>query len=308
MIILLGSVGVFLAITLIILGAHNAVAAPAPAAERLKQMVPQSAPKAQAKSSSNDTSGVTRVLGTFGQFGFGQGDASVAHRLSAGGMRSRNAVTVFLGARTLLSFGPALIIVVPRISSGMPLGQTLWWALGSFAAGHLLPNYWLSTKAKKRVNQITKALPDTLDLMVVCLEAGLGLNSTIQRVAEERSSMNDPLGREFTQVAFEIRSGRGREEALRSLGARNGVDDLKSLSAIMIQSDRLGASMGATLRVHADLVRTRRRQRAEEAARKLPIKVLFPLATMLLPSLFVLVLGPAFLQLKNLMKLMMSQK
>ncbi len=306
MIILVVSAGLFLAITLMVVAAQGAVAAPAPTSERLKQMLPQAASKVKPRKTS-DQSGLAKLLEIFGGVGFGQGDKSVAQRLSAAGMRSRNAMPTFLGARTLLSFGPALFIVIPRISSGKPLGDTLWWAVGSVAIGHVLPNYWLKSRAQARIMQITRALPDALDLMVVCLEAGLGLNATISRVADERNSMDDPLGREFKQVAFEVRSGRPREDALRALGARNGVDDLKSLTAIMVQSERLGASMGNTLRVHADLVRTRRRQRAEEAARKLPIKVLFPLATMLLPALFVLVLGPAFLQLKVLIKLMTQQ-
>lgn len=302
MIILLISMGIFLAITLVVVAAQRAVAEPAEASDRLKQMLPQTARKTTAKP--REGTGLGQVLEAFGRIGFGQGDTSVAQRLSAAGYRSRNALTTFLGVRTLLSFGPALLIVIPRISSGKPLDDTLYWAIGCVAVGHLLPNYWLKSKANTRITQVQRALPDALDLMVVCLEAGLGLNATISRVADERKSLDDPLGREFRQVAFEVRSGRPREDALRSLGARNGVDDLKALTAIMVQSERLGASMGNTLRVHADLVRTRRRQRAEEAARKLPIKVLFPLATMLLPALFVLVLGPAFLQLKTLIKIL----
>jgi tight adherence protein C len=134
----------------------------------------------------------------------------------------------------------------------------------------------------------------------VSLEAGLGLNATIERVAEERSAMNDPLGFEFSSVSRELREGRGREEALRALGERNGVDDLKSLSALIIQSDRLGASMAKTLRSHADVLRTKRRQRAEEEARKLPVKMLFPLAFFILPALFVVAVGPAMLRLGKL--------
>ena len=157
---------------------------------------------------------------------------------------------------------------------------------------------------RKRVRQLTEGLPDALDLMVVCLESGLGLNATIARVGEERAAMNDPLGDEFAQVALELRSGQSREDALRALGDRNGVDDLKALVGLIIQSDRLGASMGKTLRAHADLLRTKRRQRAEEAARKLPIKVLFPLATLLLPPLFVVIVGPAFLKLSAFIKVL----
>jgi tight adherence protein C len=143
--------------------------------------------------------------------------------------------------------------------------------------------------------------------MVVCLEAGLGLNATIARVGHERGAMNDPLGAEFDQVALEIRGGRTREQALRALGERNGLDDLKALAALVIQSDRLGASMANTLRVHADLLRTKRRQRAEEAARKLPIRMLFPLALFILPALFIVVGGPAFLTFRAFIGTMTSR-
>ena len=143
--------------------------------------------------------------------------------------------------------------------------------------------------------------------MVVCLEAGLGLNATIARVGEERATLNDALGDEFRQVSLEMRSGRSREDALRALGARNGSDDLKALVALMIQSDKLGASMAQTLRSHADLLRTKRRQRAEEAARKLPIKMLFPLALLILPTIFVVTAGPAFILLGDLVKIISHQ-
>jgi tight adherence protein C len=114
--------------------------------------------------------------------------------------------------------------------------------------------------------------------------------------------MADPLGREFARVARELREGRPRDSALRALGERNGVDDLKALAGLVIQSDRLGASMTKTLRAHADLLRTKRRQRAEEAARKLPIKMLVPLALFILPPLLIMAAGPALLGIKQLVK------
>src|SRR2546428_759821 len=169
--------------------------------------------------------------------------------------------------------------------------------------------YWASAEwpVRRRVQELTSALPDTLDLMVTCLEAGLGLNAAIARIGEERSGREDALGREFAQVAFELRSGRTREDALRGLGDRNGVEDLKALAGLIIQSDRLGASMAQTLRSHADLLRTKRRQRAEERARKLPIKMLFPLAFFILPALFIVVGGPAMPRLKDLVDLVVNR-
>jgi tight adherence protein C len=151
----------------------------------------------------------------------------------------------------------------------------MYMTLGIWGLLHVICMYILRRRARDRMLSVQSALPDSLDLMVVCLEAGLGLTATIARVGEERSAMKDPLGEEFLQVSRELRDGRSREEALRALADRNGVDDLTGLVGLIIQSDRLGASMAKTLRSHADVLRTKRRQRAEEAARKLPIKILF---------------------------------
>jgi tight adherence protein C len=199
-----------------------------------------------------------------------------------------------------MSFGPALAYLVPRISGGEALWPCLFRASLIWLAGHLLCGLWLSRRARWRSRQLMIALPDSLDLMVVCLEGGLGLSATIARVGQERSALADPLGEEFLRVARELQDGRPRDEALRALGDRNGVEDLNALTGLIIQSDRLGASMAKTLRAHADVLRTKRRQRAEEAARKLPIKMLFPLALLILPPLFVVVVGPAILQIATL--------
>src|SRR5438445_124407 len=141
-----------------------------------------------------------------------------------------------------------------------------------------------------------------------CGESRLAGAQTAHRTAPaERAAAHDALGDEFRQLSLEMRSGRSREDALRALGARNGSDDLKALVALMIQSDKLGASMAQTLRSHADLLRTKRRQRAEEAARKLPIKMLFPLALLILPTIFVVTAGPAFILLGDLVKIISQQ-
>lgn len=286
----------------VVLSLYDTLTAESPVSERLRRLIPEAAHRPR-RGAEREVGLLRRLLAALGQYGFRREDASLAQRLSAAGLREPTAVAVFLGVRTLVSFGPAFLILVPQASSGKPLARTLWLAGVAWGTGHVLVNSWLRTRAQRRIRQTTEALPDALDLMVVCLEAGLGLNATIARVGEERATLNDPLGQEFAQVAFELRSGRSREEALRALADRNGVDDLKAMAALIIQSDRLGASMAKTLRVHADLVRTRRRQRADEAARKLPIKVLFPLATLLLPPLFIMVAGPAFLKFKELVKL-----
>lgn len=245
---------------------------------------------------------IRQAIQGLGSFGVGQKDRSLAKQLAAAGYRTASALPLFLGTRTLFSFGSALLLLLPRTITGEPLGETLYWGGGAWALGHFGANFWLKKQSEKRMLTITHALPDSLDLLVVCLEAGVGLNAALARVGDERADFKDPLGMELRQVAAEMRGGRPREEALHDLGERNGVDDLKSLTALVIQSHRLGTSMAKTLRSHADLLRTKRRQRAEEAARKLPIKVLIPLATLLLPPLFVVVVGPAFLKFGDLVQ------
>lgn len=292
-------------VTIAIVSGYSWLSAESPVAQRLKTLVPEL--DAQARARKKGPSLGARVLALLGTYSFGGSENSLAQRLSYAGIRGPRAVVVFLGVRTLFSFGPALFVIVPRISSGQPLGYSLLLAAVFWAAGHVLITLWLRVRITRRVQEITTALPDTLDLMVTCLESGLGLNAAIARIGEERAGMKDALGREFAQVAFELRSGRTREDALRGLGDRNGVEDLKALAGLIIQSDRLGASMAQTLRSHADLLRTKRRQRAEEAARKLPIKMLFPLAFFILPALFIVVGGPAMLRIKDLVDLIVNR-
>ena len=299
------SAAVFAVVTGILISAHSLLTAESPVARRLRAMVPEPLERARGRlDASVKAPGFWRraIIG-LGRFGFTRESTTLADRLSAAGLRGPSSVGLFLGIRTLLSFGPALLILVSRISAGKPVAPALWLAAVVGACGHLLANIWLRRRSARRIQQITEALADALDLMVVCLESGLGLNSTIARVGEERAALQDALGQEFEQVSLELHGGRSREEALRALGTRNGVEDLKALTALIVQSDRLGASMAKTLRTHADLLRVKRRQRAEEAARKLPIKVLFPLATLLLPPLFIMVMGPAFLSFKELIKM-----
>jgi tight adherence protein C len=250
---------------------------------------------------------VKRVLMALAPYGFGSGDTSLGDTLSFAGLRSPNTLLLFIGARTLITAGPALFVLVSGLASGKPTGTIVLRAGLMWFVLHYLVTQQLKARAAKRIQSISRAMPDALDLMVVCLEAGLGLNATIARVGEERATLNDALGKEFDQVSLEMRGGRSREEALRALGARNGCDDLKALAALIIQSDRLGASMAQTLRSHADLLRTKRRQRAEEAARKLPIKMLIPLAVFILPALFVVTVGPAGLLLKDFVRTMVHR-
>lgn len=306
--VMLITVLTFAIVAALVLSGYYAVTAESPVEERLRRLMPSPAAAVGVKPAAvkRRPNVLRQALALLGQYGLGGDDASLRQTLSVAGIRGVNATALFLGTRTLLSVGPALLLLVPRVASGQPLGRSLLVAGLAWAMGHVLVNTLLKRRARIRMRRLAEALPDALDLMVVCLEAGLGLNSTISRVGEERSVMEDALGREFAQVALELREGRPREDALRSLGERNGVDDLKALAALIIQGDKLGASMGKTLRAHADVLRTKRRQRAEEEARKLPIKMLFPLAAFILPPLFVVTTGPALLKIREFMRAIAS--
>jgi len=294
------TLGAFALVTMVVMSGYYALTAESTAARRLDAMTGE---PVAAQRTPPRVGLLSRTLAAVGPYAFGSGDASLTQTLSFAGFRGPNATFIFLGARMLVSIGPALMFVIPQISEGKALGQTVLRAVMIWAVLHVLATSVLKRRARRRIGAITRALPDSLDLMVVCLEAGLGLNATIARVGEERATLNDALGEEFRQVSLEMRSGRSREQALRALGARNGSDDLKALAALIIQSDRLGASMAQTLRSHADLLRTKRRQRAEEASRKLPIKMLFPLLLILL-ALIAVTAGPVVFPLRNLMAIM----
>src|SRR5262245_51948675 len=273
--------------------ASRAFTARSPLLERLNTFVPP--PRNEQEGRLPIGQIVARALTALGAIMAGTGERRITHRLEMAGFRGPRALPLFLGAQTLLTLGPALVVLVPRVASGDDLSRAFELAGLAWGGGWLVIHQWLSGRMARRTQQLSASLPDTLDLFVICLEAGLGLNATIARVGDERAALHDPLGAELSQVAFELRSGRSREDALRSLADRNGVDDLKALVGLVIQSDRLGASLTKTLRVHADLLRTRRRQRAEEAARRLPIKMLFPLAVFILPALMIIAAGPAML-------------
>jgi len=296
------TVGAFFIASGVVLSGYYLLTADSPVEQRLRTVVPDVVtPRGQVLPEDRQPGSLARAFTVVGSLSAGNNDRSLSKLLSTAGMRGPSSLFLFVGVRTVVSLVPALGYLVPRISRGEPLTKTLFIALTIWFVMHSLCMLWLRRRARYRMFKLQTALPDSLDLMVVCLEAGLGLTATIARVGEERSSMNDPLAAEFTRVARELREGRAREDALRDLGERNGVDDLKALIGLVIQSDKLGASMAKTLRSHADVLRTKRRQRAEEAARKLPIKILFPLALFILPALFVVAIGPSILRIGDLM-------
>jgi tight adherence protein C len=191
---------------------------------------------------------------------------------------------------------PATLLAGGR-AAGLPDKTLFLLAAAGAVAGLSLPAAFLRSKARKRQEAITDALPDALDLLTVCVEAGLGINSAFLRITEEFRLSSPTLSEEFDVVNREMVAGKPRMDALRALADRTGVEDVKSLVAMLIQTERLGTSLAQSLRVHSDSLRVRRRQRAEEAAAKTTIKLVFPLVFLLFPSLFIVILGPGVLQI-----------
>jgi len=217
--------------------------------------------------------------------------------LLAGGFRGEM-LPVFLGAKLLFM---AALPAIYLIFYGLPTGQeraNLVIASAAFAIlGFLIPSFWLSRRVKNRQLKIFYDLPDVLDLMTVCVEAGLSMDAAILRIASDKQFRESPLAKELRLMTQEVRAGKPREDALRDLGDRTMLDDVKSFVAMLIQTEKLGTSLAESLRIHSDSLRTIRRQKAEEAAAKTAIKLLFPLVFLIMPALFVVMLMPALLRL-----------
>jgi tight adherence protein C len=215
------------------------------------------------------------------------------------GFRSANGPVVYRGIQLLsLVFFPAAVAFACAVL-GRPLSSALIWIIVAVAVGGYLPRFVLKRLIRRRQLLLRWGLADALDLMVVSIEAGLGLNAALVRVGEELRTVHPDMSDEFEITNLEIRVGRERDEALRNLSERCGVDDLKSLVAMLIQADRFGTSIAKAVRVYADSLRTKRRQRAEQAAQKAAVKLLMPLALFLFPTLFIVILGPAGLNLMD---------
>lgn len=225
--------------------------------------------------------------------------ASIKRLLVTAGFRGEHAPLIFIGVKLFLAIGSIVLVsVVPAVMWGFPSDQTLlMYYVGAACIGYLLPTLWLKLAVRSRQDKIQKAVPDALDLLVTCVEAGLGLDSAITRVSSDMSQTHPALGEELSILSLELRTGLAREEALRRLAVRTGLEDVKTLVAVLIQTDRFGTSVAQALRVHADAMRVKRQLQAEALAAKLPVKMLFPLIFFILPSLFVVMLGPGVIRI-----------
>ena len=211
------------------------------------------------------------------------------------GLRSPNASFLFQGVKAALAVTLAGGFLLVRFLGGLELTVVMTCVGAAVAAGLgvYLPEVWLRRKIAKRQLAVADELPDALDLLVVCVESGMGLDQAIDRVCRELVTSGPIISAELKLMTLELRAGKARGDALRGLSERVGLDDLSSLTSLLIQADVFGISVGRTLRVYSDAMRTKRSQRAEELAAKLPVKLLLPLVGFILPALFVAIMGPA---------------
>ena len=222
-------------------------------------------------------------------------------RLVRAGYRSSRALNIFLSTKIALAFVIPLFIILPALvlgrmpSSDMNTSVTLLVLSALF--GFYLPDVVVIKKSRDRQLSFIEGFPDAMDMLVVCVEAGLGLDAAIQRVGSEMMVSHPDLATEFSLVSLELRAGKSRDEALRSLADRTGVEEVRSLISILIQSEHFGTSVAQALREHATEMRTLRIQKAKERAAKLPVKLIFPIMFFIFPALFLVILAPALVRI-----------
>jgi tight adherence protein C len=228
---------------------------------------------------------------------------SLRIKLANAGFRSENAARVYHGIRVVCLAAfliPALLLFL--LKDGFTM-KSIQWTVAMAGVGFYLPQIVLWHLRTTRQKEIFLTLPDALDLLVVCVESGLGLDAALRKVTEEMKGHAQIICEEFSLANLQLQMGRPRREVLHDLGVRTGVDDVRSLAAILIQADRFGSSIAQALRVQSDSMRTRRRQLAEEKAAKTAVQLIFPLVLFIFPAIFVVLVGPAAIQIqKNLLK------
>ena len=218
-------------------------------------------------------------------------------RLIQAGLYKRNAMLVFTGMKVLLSVAPVILGFFLGSMGLMPISYGVLFGAISGLFGTILPSFWLDSQKKQRQVRMRRSLPDALDVIIVCIEGGLSLPASFARVGRELGSAHPLLATEFKIVDREIQMGQSTGEALRHLADRFDVEELRSLASVVIQAERFGVSVTKALRVHADALRLKRQQRAEEMAHKAATKMLFPTVLLILPVMFIVCLGPAVFQI-----------
>lgn len=223
----------------------------------------------------------------------------IQRRMIRAGIRNENAMKIFYGSKVLLAVIFPLVMILAVAKSEADPSNKVMAILAAAAAGFFAPNEYISVKARRRQKEIRRGLPNSLDLLVVCVESGLGLDQAMVQVAKDLEQAHPEISEEFALVNFELKAGKRRIDSLRNLAERTNVDDLKKLVAVLIQADRFGTGVAQSLRAHSDFMRVQARQVAEEKAAKLGVKLVFPIFFCILPSLFVVTVGPMVVRIIN---------
>ncbi|MFP4026881.1 MAG: type II secretion system F family protein [Candidatus Brocadiia bacterium] len=237
----------------------------------------------------------------------GGAQTKLVERLVHAGIRRKGAAEMFLGAKVAMAVALPLafagFFLFRASQAGQPLGEItpslIKFCPVGLLLGLILPNFWLGRKVKQRQENIRLTLPNALDLLVVCIESGLAIDAALVRVGREVRESAPDLSEELALLNLEISAGKPREDCLRNLGLRTGVDEVKALTARIIQAQKFGTNLAHSLRIHADSLREKRRQEAEERAAKTTVQLLFPLVFFIFPAIFVVILGPAAVNVMN---------
>ena len=228
--------------------------------------------------------------------------SSVQIKFLQAGVRSKNAPQYYFAVKTLLSLvlpvvlALSLLLTQPHIT----FSRVLTYVVLTAAAGYYLPELLLHFITRQRIERMRNSLPDMIDLMVICTEAGMSMDAAIGRISREMARTNPELAQEFYLSTLEMRAGATRIEAMRNLALRSRLEDLENLVSMLVQADKFGTSLAESLRVQSDMMRSRRSQRAEELAAKIPVKMLLPLTLFIFPTLLMVLLGPAIIQMIQL--------
>lgn len=300
-------VGVFVASSALVLLVGRLVGKPS-TDRRARQLLGD--PAAQPSARTHWIERMARSTRTLARLSAEEGgdNSALRRRLFNAGLRHPMAPTAFFGMKTALAMVlPPLMLAALSLSRQPPQGLALMSILLSVAAlGYYLPNVVVSRMVAQRQQEIFESFPDALDFMIICMEAGLGIEAALQRVTQELGERSRVLAEELQLVGLEMRAGAPRERALHNLALRTGVEEVEGFVSMIVQAERFGTGIGQALRVHADMLRTRRRQRAEEAAARVATKLLGPLVLMILPALLLVMLGPAMLRIMSTLPTVMG--
>lgn len=271
----------------------------------------QSVPRARARRPAAPTESLAvklvRPLSRLWPLGAGS-QRQVRELLVHAGIREKSAVEIFTGAKLALALalpaGVAAFLMwrTARTDAGFNTRTMFMYCAGALIMGMMIPQMWLRSKAKKRIQKVRFSLPDVLDLLIVCVESGLGLDAALVRIGKEMADVAPEFCEELVLLNLEISTGKPRDECLRNLGLRSGSDEVEALAARVNQSAKYGTNLGESLRIHSESLRQKRRHEAEERAAKTTVKLLFPLIFFVFPAIFVVILGPAVVKVVEIFR------